>query len=589
MAQTVGEFLVDRLTKWGVKRIFGYPGDGINGILAAMQQAKEKLRFIQARHEESAALMACGHAKYTGEPGVCLATSGPGAIHLLNGLYDAKLDHQPVVAIVGQAKRMSVGGHYQQEVDLQTLFQDVGSAFVATCMEPSQIRHLVDRALRIALSERTVTCLIIPNDVQEMTYEAPPRTHGAVLSSVGFNKPSIIPVSSELQKAADILNAGNKIAILVGAGALEASVEVKQVAELLGAGVAKALLGKAVLPDELPYVTGTIGLLGTKPSWELMDNCDTLLMIGSSFPYSEFLPKEGKAKGIQIDIDGRMLGIRYPMNVHLQGDAAQTLRALIPLLKDKNDKSWLQEITDQVKHWHETIEKRALEPANPVNPQLVFHELNKRLTGDTILAADSGSTTFWYARNLQIREGMKASVTGSLATMCAAVPYAIAAKFAYPNRPVIAIIGDGAMQMLGMNELITIAKYYKEWSNPQLLVVVINNLDLNMVSWEMRALGGYPKFEDSQVLPYVSFAAFARSIGLEGVRIETPDQIPAALNQAFAADRPVVVEAVCDASVPILPPHMTASQMKKFFTALLKGDPEAGDIIRQVYRQVTAG
>jgi pyruvate dehydrogenase (quinone) len=589
MAQTVGEFIVDRLTQWGVRRIFGYPGDGINGILAAMQKAKDKLPFIQTRHEESASLMACGHAKYTGEAGVCLATSGPGAIHLLNGLYDAKLDHQPVVAIVGQAKRLSVGAHYQQEVDLQTLFHDVAAAFVATCMEPSQVRHLVDRALRIALSERTVTCLIVPNDVQEMSYEEPPRTHGAVLSSVGFNKPVVVPAASELQRAADILNAGNKIALLVGAGALGASAEVKQIAALLGAGVAKALLGKAVLPDDLPYVTGTIGLLGTKPSWELMENCDTLLMIGSSFPYSEFLPKEGKAKGVQIDLDGRMLGIRYPMDVHLQGDAAQTLRALLPLLKEKTDKSWQKEIMDQVKHWHQVIEKRALEPANPVNPQFVFHELNKRLTGDTILAADSGSTTFWYARNLQIREGMKASVTGSLATMCSAVPYAIAAKFAYPNRPAIAIIGDGAMQMQGINELITIAKYYKTWSNPQLLIVVINNLDLNMVSWEMRALGGYPKFEDSQVLPDVSFAAFARSIGLEGFRIETPDQVATVLDQAAAADKPVVVEALCDATVPILPPHMAAAQMKKLVTALLKGDAEAGDIIRQVYRQVTAG
>jgi pyruvate dehydrogenase (quinone) len=589
MAQTVSEFLVNRLQNWGVKRIFGYPGDGINGILSALRSSKDKISFIQSRHEEMAALMACGHAKYTGEAGVCLATSGPGAIHLLNGLYDAKMDHQPVVAIIGQQKRMSLGGNYQQEVDLLSLFKDVASAYIQICMEPSQIKHLTDRAFRIALSERTVTCIIVPNDVQEMPYEPPPREHGSVLSSSDYTQAIVLPDSDRLREAADILNNGKKVAILIGAGAIGAGPEVMKVAELLGAGVAKALLGKAALPDNLPYVTGTIGLLGTKPSWDLMMECDTFLMIGSSFPYSEFLPKPGQAKSVQIDVDGKMLGIRYSIDITLQGHARQTLQLLIPLLKQKDDTSWQLQIQNNIIEWNNVIEQRALQTADPVNPQFVFYELNKRLPDDSILAADSGSTTFWYARNIMIREGMKASVTGSLATMCSAVPYAIAAKFAYPERMVVAMIGDGAMQMLGMNELITIAKYYKQWSHPGLMIVVINNLDLNMVSWEQRALGGYPKFEDSQVIPDVSFAAFAKSIGLDGYRIEKPGEVADKLDQAFVSNRPVVVEALCDATVPILPPHMNFKQIKKFFSALMKGDNEAGEIIKQVYKQATAG
>ncbi|HYE53821.1 MAG TPA: thiamine pyrophosphate-requiring protein [Chitinophagaceae bacterium] len=588
MAQTVGEFLVERLQVWGIKRVFGYPGDGINGILSAFQSAEDKISFIQARHEEMAAFMACGHAKYTGEPGVCLATSGPGAIHLLNGLYDAKLDHQPVVAIVGQQKRMSMGGDFQQEVDLLSLFKDVAGAYVQVCNEPSQIRHLADRAFRIAMAERTVTCIIIPNDVQEMEYKDPPVVHGAIFSSPGYTASAMVPAHDQLQQAAAILNEGKKVAILIGAGAMGAAAEVMQVAELLGAGVAKALLGKAVLPDDLPYVTGAIGLLGTGPSWELMNDCDTLLMIGSSFPYAEFLPEPGQAKAVQIDVDGKMLGIRYPMDVMLQGHAKQTLHALIPLLQRKDDRNWRQQIEKSVRNWHETIEKRAMQSADPVNPQLVFHELNKRLPHDCILAADSGSTTFWYARNLQIRQGMKASVTGSLATMCSSVPYAIAAKFAHPDKIAIAISGDGAMQMLGMNELITVAKYYKQWSDPRMMVIVINNLDLNMVTWEQRALAGYPKFEASQEIPDVSFAAFARSLGLEGYRITRPEEVQSMLDAAFASDKPVVVEALCDANVPILPPHMTRKQITKFFTALMKGDSEANDIIKQVYKEVTA-
>ena len=584
MAKSVGEFLIDRLYAWGVRRIFGYPGDGINGIIGGLETAENKPEFIQVRHEEMAAFMACGHAKYTGEVGVCLATSGPGAIHLLNGLYDAKLDHQPVVAIVGQQAMMAIGGSYQQEVDLMSLFKDVAGEYVHMCTDPSQIRHLVDRALRIALSERTVTCIIIPNDVQELKYEEPPHTHGSIHSSVGYSKPRMLPASEDLQRAAAILNQGEKIAILVGAGAFKAAEEVMETAELLGAGVAKALLGKAVLPDNIPYVTGCIGLLGTKPSWDLMAGCDTLLMVGSSFPYSEFLPKEGKAKGIQIDIDGRMLGIRYPMEVHLQGDSKETLRALIPLLQKKEDRSWQQEIEKGILQWEEVLEARSMNEADPINPERVFRELSKRLPDRCILAGDSGSTAFWYARDIRIRPGMMASLSGTLATMCSAVPYAIAAKFAYPDRMPIAIAGDGAMQMLGINELITISKYWKQWKTPYFMILVINNHDLNMVSWEQRSVNGMPKYEPSQNLPDFQYAEYAKMLGLEGIRISRPEQIADALDTAMAADRPVVVEAVTDPNVPLMPPHISVKEAKNFLSSIIKGDSNAWEMVKQTYK-----
>src|SRR2546428_2122121 len=469
MAQSTSDFLVKRLIDWGVHRVYGYPGDCINGVFGALNRVDGKIKFIQVRHEEMAAFMACAQAKFTGEVGVCMATSGPGAIHLLNGLDDAKLDHQPVVAIVGQSSRLAMGGSYQQEVDLQSLFKDVASEFVQTAMAPRQVRHLVDRAFRIAQAERTVTCIILPNDLQDEEYEEPPHKHSTIHSGVGYTSPRVIPHQDDLRRAADVLNAGKRVAMLIGQGAMHASKEVIDVAGLLGAGVAKALLGKAALPDTLPFVTGAIGLLGTKPSWTLMDECDTLLMVGSSFPYPEFLPEEGKARGVQIDIDGRMLSIRYPMEVNLVGDSAETLRALIPLLEYKKDRSWRQKIESDIKDWWKVLEGRALdESAKPLNPQRVFWELSPRLPDQCILTSDSGSAANWYARDIRIRAGMMASLSGTLATMDPGVPYALAAKFAFPDRVVIAMIGDGAMQMNGMNELITIAKYWKEWSDPRL-------------------------------------------------------------------------------------------------------------------------
>jgi pyruvate dehydrogenase (quinone) len=586
MSNTVSDYIVRRLSAWGVQRVFGYPGDGINGLLGALDREKDSIKFIQVRHEESAAFMAGGHAKFTGQVGVCMATSGPGAIHLLNGLYDAKMDHQPMVAIIGQQASISLGGSFQQEVDLLSLFKDVASSFVQMCTAPEQIRHLVDRAMRIAAADRTVTCIIIPNDIQEVDYEEPSHEHSTIHSGLGYSASTLIPDKQELVSAAAILNEGKKVAILVGAGAADAADEVIEVAELLGAGIAKALLGKAVLPDDLPFVTGSIGLLGTKPSWDLMNDCDTLLMVGSGFPYSEFLPKEGQVKAVQIDIDGKMLSLRYPMTVNLHGDSKETLKALIPLLQKKEDWKWREHIEKEVRRWWKVLEARAMDKANPINPQRVFWELSKRLPENCILTGDSGSTASWLARDIKIHDGMMFSLSGTLATMCSAVPYAIAAKFAYPDRMAVAIAGDGAMQMQGINELITISKYWKKWSSPKLLIVVINNRDLNMVSWEQRALGGNPKFEDSQDIPDFPYAEYAKLIGLEGIRVDDPNDIEYALDKALQADRPFVLEAVTDPTVPILPPHITMKQRKEFVTSLLKGDPEAGRIIKQVYSQL---
>lgn len=586
MSELVSDFLLKRLSAWGVKRIFGFPGDGINGILGALGRAGDQFEFVQVRHEEMAAFMACAHAKFTGEVGVCLATSGPGAIHLLNGLYDAKKDHQPVVAIVGQQAQSALGGDYQQEVDLTSLFKDVANEYVHMASSPAQVRHLIDRAMRIAKAERTVTCLIFPNNLQEMeAVETPPRTHGTLHSGVGYSAPRAVPEEDDLKRAALVLNEGKKVAMLVGAGALQATDEVIEVAERLGAGVAKALLGRAAVPDDLPYVTGSIGLLGTNPSWELMSGCDTLLMVGSAFPYSEFLPKEGQARGVQIDIDGRMVSMRYPMEVNLVGDSAETLRALMPHLKRKEDRAWQKQIAEEVADWWKILEARAMVSANPINPQRVFWELSPRLPDNCILSCDSGSAANWYARDLKLRRGMMASLSGGLATMGPGVPYAIAAKFAYPERVVIAMVGDGAMQMNGINELITIGKYWKRWSDPRLIVMVLNNRDLNQVTWEQRVMTGDPKYEASQDIPDFPYASYAELLGLRGIKVNEPDAIGGAWDRALSADRPVVLEAVTDPNVPPMPPHIKLEQAEAYMSALLHGDPNAMGIIKASAKQ----
>ncbi len=574
--KTVSDQVLERLQAWGVRRVFGYPGDGINGLMGAFGRIGEGLEFVQARHEELAAFMACAHAKFTGEVGVCMGTSGPGAIHLLNGLYDAKADHQPVLAIVGQSARSALGGDYQQEVDLHSLFKDVAHEYVQVGMVPAQVRHLVDRAMRIARDQRTVTCIILPHDLQELpAVETPPREHGTVHSGIGTTVRPARPAEADLQSAAEVLNAGRKVALLVGAGALHATDEVIAVAERLGAGVAKALLGKAAVPDDLPFVTGAIGLLGTQPSWRMMNACDTLLIVGSSFPYSEFLPAEGQARGVQIDLDGRRLSLRYPTEVNLVGDSRETLRALLPLLQAKADRNWREEIEQDVRRWWAVLQARAMNEAQPINPQRVFWELCPRLPEGCILTCDSGTSAAWFARDLKIRRGMMASLSGGLATMGPAVPYALAAKLAYPDRVAVALSGDGAMQMIGINALVTVAHRWRDWSDPRLVVLVLNNSDLNMVTWEQRVTAGDPKFEASQVLPAFPYADYARSLGLHGVRVDRPDALGAAFDEAFRADRPTVVEAVTDPNVPPLPPHVTRKQAKAYARALAHRDPEA--------------
>ncbi len=587
MSISVGQYVMQRMQEWGIERLYGYPGDGINGLLAGLRKNDNKPRFIQARHEEMAAFMACAHAKFTGTVGVCLATSGPGAIHLLNGLYDAKMDHQPVVAIVGQSATTAIGSQYQQEVDLQTLFKDVASEYCITVSSPAAVRHCIDRAFRIAMDQKAVTCLIFPKDIQEESaVPDPPQRHDHALSGVGCPVPYMIPLEKDLHAAADILNEAEKVAMLVGQGALNAQDEVLEIAELLGAGVAKSWLGKAVIAEDIPFCTGHIGLLGSKPSWDLMRECDALLVVGSSFPYAEFYPKAGQAKGVQIDIDGRLLSLRYPMDVNLKGDAKQTLAALMPLMRRKKDRSWQEEVIENVKEWWKVVEGRAHDDGNNglLNPERVFWELSPKLPDRCIISADSGTTANWYARDLKIRRGMMASGSGNLATMGAAVPYALGAKFCFPDRVCIAVTGDGAMQMNGLNACITVAKYWKEWSDPRWITLVLNNRDLNMVTWEQRIMMGDIRFKASQELPDFPYAEFAESIGLRGIRVKEPDQLAGAWDRALASDRPVIVEAITDPDTPTLPPHITMQQAKNFTETILRGDPSGPGIIKQAMK-----
>jgi len=587
MAKTVGDFILERLAVWGVERVFGYPGDGINGITSALGRQK-KIDFIQVRHEEEAAFMASGHAKLTGEVGVCLATSGPGAIHLLNGLYDAKLDRKPVVAIVGQSARMALGGHFQQEVDLLSLFKDVASDFVQVCTTPEQTRHLIDRAFRIAKAQRTVTAVIFPNDVQELKAAEPGESHGSIHTGADFREPIVVPADRDLRRAAEILNAGKKVAMLIGAGAWNAADDVVAAAEKLQAGLAKALLGKAVLSDDLPFSTGQIGLLGTKPSWELMKGCDTLLMIGTTFPYSEFLPKEGQAKCVQIDIDPTMLSLRYPADVALVGDATATLAALLPLLEQKPRDGWRETIEKNVAAMWEEEGRKAHIEAKPLNPEQFFWDLTERLPENAVIAADTGMSTTFFARAVKVRRGMKTAISGTLATMGPAVSFALAAKFAFPDRPAIAFVGDGAMQMLGMNGLITAAKYYKRWSDPRLIIAVLNNRDLNMVSWELRALGGSPKVAATQDLPDIDYAAQGKLLGLMGLTVGGPQDVGGVWDRALAADRPVVIDVKADPNVIALPPHASFEQTKNFIDPVARGDSDRGAIIDQLVKQFAA-
>ncbi|NQE93154.1 thiamine pyrophosphate-requiring protein [Nocardia terpenica] len=582
MTQQVGDYVLQRLREWGVARVFGYPGDGINGLVAAFGRAGDDPVFVQARHEEMAAFEAVGYAKFSGEVGVCTATSGPGAIHLLNGLYDAKLDHVPVVAIIGQVARSAMGGSYQQEVDLQSLYKDVASDYLVEVNVAAQLPNALDRAFRVARARSAPTAVIIPADLQEEPYEPPTHEFKQVPSSPpAVLGAGIVAPRADVEEAAAIVNAGRRVAILVGQGARGAAGEVVEVAERVGAGVAKALLGKDVLPDDLPFVTGAVGLLGTRPSYELMRDCDTLLIVGSNFPYSQFLPEFGQARAVQIDIDATMIGMRYPVEVCLVGDAKTTLAELIPLLERKSDTTWRDTVVANVGRWWETVERQAMLGARPVNPMRVVWELSRRIPEDAIVTADSGSAANWYARCWRVRGRMRGSLSGTLATMGPGVPYAIGAKFAHPDRPVIALVGDGAMQMNGLAELLTISRYRDRWADPRLVVCVFHNNDLNQVTWELRSMGGAPKFEQSQSLPDLSYADVARVFGLGAVAVDDPDDLAGAWRQALSADRPTVLDVRCDPEVPPIPPHATWEQMKSTAEAVLRGDPNAWHLITQ--------
>ncbi|MBI0475803.1 thiamine pyrophosphate-requiring protein [Sphingomonas sp. MA1305] len=593
MATMTSDFFVQRLKAWGVTRIYGYSGDGINGVLGALQRAEtagDGIEFIQVRHEEMAAFMASAHAKFTGEIGVCLSTGGPGATHLLTGLYDAKLDHVPVFAIAGQAEVTVRGASYQQELNLDRIFADVAD-YVQEVAAPAQVRHVTDRSIRTAVARNGVGVVVLPKDVQDQPYSEPEVAHGFTRSGPGYVRPRIVPQDMELRRAADLLNAGKKVAILIGAGARDAADEVVRIADLLGAGVAKALLGKDVLPDELPFVTGAIGLLGTKPSSDMMAGCDTLLMIGTGFPWAEFLPPDGQAKCVQIDIDAGMLSLRYPADVPLHGGAQETLAALIPLIAAKGDRSWRERIETGVAHWWQVLEERAHAAANPVNPQRVVWDMSPRLPADAIVTSDSGSCANWYARDFKVKRGQRSSLSGGLASMGAAVPYAIAAKFAHPSRPVVALVGDGAMQMNNLAEMITVQKYWRRWADPRFVVCVFNNQDLNEVTWEQRVMEGNPRFETTQDLPDVPYAKFAELIGLKGIFVDRPEDLADAWDTALAADRPVILEVKTDPNVAPLPPHVTLQQAKAFLSSMAKGDRGAAQVIadtaRQLFKEVT--
>ena len=584
MSMKVSDHILERLRAWEVEHVFAYPGDGINGLLAAWGRADNKPQFVQARHEEMAAFEAVGYAKFSGKVGVCAATSGPGAIHLLNGLYDAKLDHVPVVAIVGQTNRSAMGGSYQQEIDLLSLYKDVASDFCEMVTVPEQLPNVLDRAMRTAMARRSVTAVIVPADVQELDYSAPEHAFKMVPSSLGMSHYAPVPADPDIERAAEVLNSGEKVALLIGQGARGARQEVMEVADRLGAGVAKALLGKDALDDDLPYVTGSIGLLGTRPSYELMQDCDTLLVIGSSFPYTQFLPEFGQARAVQIDIDPHMVGMRYPFEVNLVGDARATLQRLLPHLRPAEDDTWRKTIEKNTARWWEVMERRAAVDAEPINPEYVAHALNGLLPENVILAADSGSAANWYARHLRLRGDMRGSLSGTLATMGPGVPYVIGAKFAHGDRPAIALVGDGAMQMNGLAELITIAKYWEQWADPRLVVAVLNNQDLNQVTWEMRAMSGAPQFLPSHSMHVDAYAYFPTSDGQGGMRVEKPQDVQSAWETALASDRPFVLDFRTDPAVPPIPPHASFDQIEAAALSVLKGDSDRAGMVRQGFK-----
>ena len=574
---TTAEILVDRLLDWGVHTIFGLPGDGINGIMEALRVRQDRVRFIHVRHEEAAAFMACAYAKYTGRLGVCLATSGPGAIHLLNGLYDAKLDGAPVLAITGQTYHDLLGMHYQQEVDLLALFTDV-ACFNQQIMGAAHARSLVDAACRAALAGSSVAHITCPVDIQDQSLEHDERSEKNIKGHTSrvWSSPIAVPRQAEIADAARLLNEGTKTVILAGRGALGAGDLLEQAADRLGAPIVKALLGKAVVPDDSPYTTGGIGLLGTAPSELAMEECDSLLIVGSSFPYMDYYPKPGDATAVQIDADASRIGLRYPVSLGLAGDAKATLEALVPLLGRRPDRSFLETAQRRMKEWNDLMEDRGTRTDMPLKPQVVAHELSKLLTDDAIISTDSGTVTAWAARHIRIRRGQQFSCSGNLATMAPGLPYTIAAQIAYPHRQCVAFVGDGAFTML-MGEFATAVKY-----ELPITVIVIRNDMLGMIKWEQMVFLGNPEY-GVQLNP-IDFVKFAEACGGVGFRCEKSTEVRGALEAALASKRPALVEAVVDPYEPPMPPRITAKQAANMAKALMRGEPHRGRIALTLFR-----
>ena len=579
--RTVSDLIVERLKAWGVDRVFGYSGDGINGFMGALRRSEGEVEFVQARHEEAAAFMAVGHGKYTGAVGVVTSTQGPGAVHLLNGLYDAKMDGVPVVAIIGQQSRTVLGSAYMQEIDLLTLFKDVAAQFAQLASSPEQVPMLIDRAFRTALETRTPCVVIVPHDLQ--TAEAPELEpeHGIVVTAPVWRPARVVPRDEDLDAAAEILAQGERVAFLVGQGARKAQKEVVELAEQLNAGITTSLLGKPYMDETLPFATGTMGHLGTTASAHLLENCDTLLIVGSNDPWTEFYPKPGQARAVQIDIDGRKIANRYPVEVGLAGDAAETLQQLASRLaargqeKEAEHARWRADVEDQVRAWRKLSAERAGIAASPVNPELVVRELNGRLPENAQVSVDVGSCVYWYARQLTLPQGVPAHLSGTLASMGCAIPYGLAAKLAHPDRPLVALAGDGGMQMLGVAELITVAHRWRDWADPRFVVCVFNNRDLAEVSWEQRETETEPRFNDSQELPDFPFAAYAELLGLKGVSVDDPTQLGAAWDEVLAADRPAVLEVRTDPNIPLVPPFPAGEQKLEGMQSAL--DEEGAD------------
>ena len=577
MAKTVADMLIERLIDWGVDTVFGFPGDGINGIFEALRTNQEKIKFIQVRHEESAAFAAVGYAKYTGRLGVCLATSGPGGIHLLNGLYDAKCDGQPVLAITGHTFHDLIGTHYQQDVDLDKLFMDV-AVYNQRIMGPGHVYNVLDEAIKTALARRSVAHITIPKDIQEWTGSDAERSdanipkHSADLYAAAYP----LPHPGLLQRAAEIINQGKKVAILAGAGCLRARAEILQLAERVAGPIIKPLLGKAVVPDDSPYTTGGVGLLGTAPSQDALADCDTLVIAGSSFPYLEFYPKPGTAKTVQIDLDPARIGLRHPAEVGLVGDCRDVLSALLPLVHQKDDKSFLEQAQKDMKDWNELMRTRGTRTDMPMKPQVVTYQLNKLLDNNAIVSSDSGTIATWAARYIQMRGDMQFSLSGTLATMANGLPYSIGAAVAYPGRQVVCIVGDGGFTML-MGEVATLVKY----KLPVKVIIIKNNV-LGMIKWEQMAFEGNPQF--GVELQPIDFAAFARACGAGGFTIEKPEEAEAVLRAALQYDGPAVVQAVVDPNEPPLPGNITMKQALKFAEALLRGEKDRWKIIKTVLK-----